>query len=224
VLKKNISKERNKKTLARSSGQRKSCDRILIVTEGTKTEPNYFNDMRKDYKLPTASVCICPSSSGTAPRNVVEYAEQLFLKGNQHKGLAARAFEQVYAVFDRDNHDTYAEAIKKAKNLNKKHANDIKQQVKFAAIPSNPCFELWLLLHFMDVSSPLTSTEVMKQIKKQIPGYDKSRGDIFQLIASQLDQACKRADRLIESNSADNGQYPYTYVHNLVKVLLELKK
>lgn len=221
---KNISKERSRKTLARSYGQRKSCDRILIVTEGTKTEPNYFNDMRKDYKLPTTNVCICHSSSGTAPRNVIEYAEQLFLKGNQHKGLAARAFEQVYAVFDRDNHDTYAEAIEKAKNLDKKHSNDIKQQVKFAAIPSNPCFELWLLIHFVDISALLTSSEVMKQVKKHIPEYDKSGEGIFQLIAPHLDQACKRADRLIQSNSVDNDQYPYTYVHNLVKLLIELKK
>jgi hypothetical protein len=43
----NQPKERQKRQLARKIGNRSSYDRILIVSEGGKTEPNYFREIRK---------------------------------------------------------------------------------------------------------------------------------------------------------------------------------
>ena len=38
----NSPRERQRKQLERKLGRRASYDRILIVSEGSKTEPNYF--------------------------------------------------------------------------------------------------------------------------------------------------------------------------------------
>ena len=81
-------------------------DRVLIVCEGAKTEPNYFQDLRKRARIPTAVIKIMPSALGTQPLQVVEFAIAEFNR--------TRAYDRVYAVFDRDTHPTYANAIGKA--------------------------------------------------------------------------------------------------------------
>lgn len=40
-----------KRKLEREDAQRKSYDRVLIVCEGKKTEPQYFKDIRQFYQL-----------------------------------------------------------------------------------------------------------------------------------------------------------------------------
>ncbi len=122
----NSPKERQQKQLARKQGRRASYDRILIVSEGSKTEPNYFSEIRAAYRLHTANVEVQPSQLGTAPLQVVQYAKELFEHGDRHKGIQRRAFEQVYAVFDRDDHDSYAEALRLAGSLDRKLKNDAK--------------------------------------------------------------------------------------------------
>jgi hypothetical protein len=107
----NSPKERQRQQLERKLGRRASYDRILIVSEGSKTEPNYFNEIRQAYRLHTANVEVRPSQIGTAPVQVVQYAKELFESGDRHKSIQQRAFEQVYAVFDRDDHASYFDAL-----------------------------------------------------------------------------------------------------------------
>jgi putative transposase len=68
----NSPQERQQKQLARKQGRRASYDRILIVSEGSKTEPNYFREIRAAYRLHTANVEVRPSELGTAPIQVVQ--------------------------------------------------------------------------------------------------------------------------------------------------------
>ncbi len=81
----NSPKERQLKQLERKRGRRASYDRILIVSEGSKTEPNYFNEIRAKYRLHTANVEVRPSDLGTAPIQVVQYAQVLFEHGDRYK-------------------------------------------------------------------------------------------------------------------------------------------
>ena len=74
----NSPKERQQKQLERKQGRRASYDRILIVSEGSKTEPNYFLEIRATHRLHTANVEVQPSELGTAPIQVVQYAKELF--------------------------------------------------------------------------------------------------------------------------------------------------
>ena len=57
----NSPKERQQKQLERKQGRRASYDRILIVSEGSKTEPNYFREIRSAYRSHTAHAEVRPS-------------------------------------------------------------------------------------------------------------------------------------------------------------------
>lgn len=132
----NAPKDRQRQHLERKQqGRRARCDRILIVSEGSKTEPLYFDEIRVACRLPAANIAIVPGALGTEPLQVVEYAHALFENGDPHKGIEPRAFEQVYAVFDRDEHKTYFNALRRAESLDGKLRNDDKRPAAFKAVP-----------------------------------------------------------------------------------------
>lgn len=219
----NSPRERQRLQLERKQARRASYDRILIVSEGSKTEPLYFSEIRAAYRLHTANVVVWPSAHGTAPIQVVQYAKELFEKGDRRKSIQPRAFEQVYAVFDRDEHRTYFDALKLAESLDRKLRNDVRQVVTFRAIPSVPSFELWLLLHFEDIHAPLHRDEVMRRLKRYIPGYDKGNGGVFAITRERLDVATQRAESLVGKSTAYDDPEPYTGIVDLVKLLITLR-
>jgi len=106
---------------------------VLIVCEGAKTEPNYFNEIRVLERLSSAHVKIIPSALGTDPLSVVNSSIEEFEK--------IHAFDKVFVVFDRDDHLNYDNAIAKAEATDGKLKNDEKQAVPFEAIASVPSFE-----------------------------------------------------------------------------------
>jgi len=220
----NSPKERQQKQLERKQGQRASYDRILVVTEGSKTEPNYFREIRAAYRLHTANVGVQPSDLGTAPIQVVQYAQQLFESGDRHRNIQRRAFEKVYAVFDRDNHDSYFDALRLAESLDGKLRNDAKQPVIFQAVASVPSFELWLwlLLHYEDIQAPLHRNEVMYRLKQHIPDYEKGTDKAFATTSEHLAIATQRAERLAARFTADTVPEPFTAIAGLVALLTTL--
>ncbi len=220
----NQPKFRQATELARRAGQRAGYDRILIVSEGSKTEPLYLGEIRAEYRLNTANVQVQPSQFGTTPLQVVEYAEHLFVEGNKTKNIERRAFEKVYAVFDRDDHTTYHDALKKADALDRKQLrNDLRRPVQFAAIASVPCFELWLLLHFENALHPLHRTEVYQRMRHYVPGYDKGQVGHYKQTNKHLTVAMQRARDLTQRTTAHNGAELYTDLHHLVSLLTTLK-
>lgn len=219
----NSPKERQKKQLERKQGRRASYDRILIVSEGSKTEPNYFREIRAAYRLHTANVEVRSSELGTAPIQVVQYAQTLFEDGDRHRNVQRRAFEKVYAVFDRDDHDSYHDALALASSLDGKLKNDAKQFIRFQAIASVPSFELWLLLHFEDIQAPLYRDEVMRRLKIHIPAYSKGLGNAFAITGTHLDVATHRAEQLAARFTAHTDPEPFTAIVELVKLLITLR-
>jgi hypothetical protein len=222
----NPPKERQRKQLERKQNLRASYDRILIVSEGSKTEPLYFKEICTANRLQTANIEVQPSQLGTAPIQVVEYARALFKNGDKHKGIQPRAFEQVYAVFDRDDHDSYFDALKKAESLDGKLRNDNKQAVKFTAIASIPCFELWLLLHYEDIRHWLHRDQIVQRLKQpqNFPGYEKGSKLAFSTTRHTLDTAIQRARRLAEQSNPFIDTEPYTAIVELVELLTNLRK
>lgn len=220
----NSPKVRQKRQLERKLARRASYDRILIVSEGSKTEPNYFKEIRSDYRLHTANIEVRSSELGTAPIQVVRYAKELFENGDRHKRIQARAFEQVYAVFDRDDHDSYFDALTLADSLDKKLKNDNKRLIKFSAIASVPCFELWLLLHFEDVSAPVHRKEVLSRLKMYIPNYVKGATRSYFLTKDRLPFAVRRSQILISKFNARTAPEPYTGIVDLVTLLTNMRQ
>jgi hypothetical protein len=219
----NSPKERQQKQLERKQDRRASYDRILIISEGSKTEPNYFREIRAAYRLHTANVEVHPSELGTAPIQVVQYAQALFENGDRHKNIQRRAFEKVFAVFDRDDHASYHDALSLAASLNGKLKNDAKQSIVFEAIASVPCFELWLLLHFEDIQTPLHRDEVIRRLKRHIPDYEKGTKNSFSITNEHLTVAIQRAERLATRFTAHTDPEPFTTIDALVKLMTSLR-
>ncbi|MFA6413057.1 MAG: RloB family protein [Syntrophales bacterium] len=105
-------------------------DRILIVCEGKKTEPNYFRNFPVNIDLVNLDV----EGTGANTTSLVQYAIDL-KKDAMDRG---KTYNQTWCVFDRDSFPAgnFNNAFKLAKN----------NYIKIAY--SNQCFELWYLLHY----------------------------------------------------------------------------
>lgn len=91
-------------------------------------------------------------------------------------------------------------------------------------MPSNPCFELWLVLHYKDVSNLPHRDELFEYLKQKWNGYDKGAKGLFAKTKELLPEACKRAKNLNESSSPRSETQGYTAVVTLVERLLSLHK
>jgi hypothetical protein len=209
--------------IRRKKAKRGPYERVLIVCEGEKTEPNYFNELRTYYRLQTANVMVRYSQLGTSPIQVAQYAEQLFKEGDTHHKLAAREFERVYVLFDRDDHESYNEALDYCAQLSQRLKNTERETVPFIAVPSVPCFELWLLLHYEDVLAPLHRDEVCERLKTHLPDYEKGLKGIWKRTAAGRFDAQRRALDLMQRHSSADGVLPCTAVVELVDYLSQLK-
>ncbi|MDK1494243.1 RloB family protein [Sinorhizobium sp. 7-81] len=208
--------ERTEARLARRQGHKRSYDRMLIVCEGEKTEVNYFEAIRREKRIPNADIEIVPSDYGTSPLNIVEYAIDHFKK--------SKAFDRVYAVFDRDDHDSYHNALAKAEATDKKLKNDEGTATPFMAVPSVPNFELWVLLHFRDVLAPIHRNEVYAALRKlaHYPTYAKNSKTVYQDTKGRLPEASGRGVILRGRFDKHDGNDPYTDADVLTAELLKI--
>ena len=210
--------------LLRRKAQRQPAERLLIVCEGSRTEPLYLGEIRQQLRLPSANVQVQPAAYGTEPLRIVEYAERLFTEGQRALGIHARSFDRIVVVFDRDEHHTYHAALQRVAALNGRLENDERVKVPFEAVVSVPCFELWLLLHFEDVCAPLHRDEATVRLSRYLAGYAKGQGSHWAVTRDRLDVATARANALLAAgHMAEDGTQPYTNMHELAYRLLHLK-
>lgn len=209
------SRARNSKDLRRKGPKRLPYLRLLIVCEGAKTEVNYFEAIRQETRISSADIRIIHSPIGTEPQQIVEGAVKEFNK--------TKAYERVYAVFDRDDHRTYANAIAMADARNGKLKNNEKRPISFEAVVSVPNFELWLLLHFADIQAYMHRDEVIRKLMRHINNYEKGMTEIYAATADNLRTATDRASLLKQRFSRLPGNDAYTDVHELVAMLRDIK-
>ena len=208
-------KERKAELLRRRRAIKEPYDVILIVCEGEKTEPNYFSELKKAFRLSNANVRIC--GRGADPLSVVDFTIETFRREPE--------FDRVYCVFDRDRHTRYDEALDKVRRTR------LGKGSKIFAIPSIPCFEFWLLLHFIYTTRPFDAppgdsicSRVIEELKKYLPAYQKGDQDIFNKIHDSLDNAIANAYRVEQFHQTSATDNPSTLVHSLVEYLRDLKK
>ena len=207
-------KERKAELLRRRRATKAPYDVILIVCEGAKTEPNYFTELKKAFRLSNANVRIC--GRGSDPLNVVDFAIETFRREQE--------FDRVYCVFDRDRHTTYNAALDKVRRTR------LGKGSKIFAIPSVPCFEFWLLLHFTCTTRPFDApagdsicSKVIEGLKKHLFLYQKGQHDVFYKIQDKLDKAITNARRVEQFHKTSGTVNPSTLVHSLVEYLRDLK-
>ena len=210
-------RRRRPRSLARRKPKREPYAKVLIVCEGAKTEPNYFNGLKDHYELNSANVEITGEGS-SSPAGIVEYAKQRYRKEQK----AGDSFDKVYCVFDQDRHETYKQALQAIA--------DARPKAIFHAITSVPCFEYWLLLHFEyttklyyggKTNSPCR--QVLDDLKKHIPRYEKGARNLFDELRERLEYAKTNAPRSLDAARRTGTDNPSTKVHELVDFLQKIK-
>lgn len=203
--------------LKRRKAKRSPYDKVLIVCEGEKTEPNYFNELILFYKLPTANVEV-DGTCGSSPKSVYERAIELW----EAEDKRGDPYDRVYCVFDKDTHETYDETVKKISEHNP-------EDVFYTAV-SVPCFEYWLLLHFKYTTRPYAATgklsvggEVLKELKEVMPDYEKGSNNIFLSLTRQIDFAKENAARALKYAKENHTDNPSTSIYDLIDYLQNLK-
>jgi RloB-like protein len=185
-----------------------------VACEGEKTEPIYFEDIRRMKRISSAHVRILHSGYGTEPRQVVDFAVDKFRE--------SKSFEWVFAVFDRDDHRTYMDALAQARRLDRAMKNDDGKLVRFLAVPSVPCFELWLLLHFANQQAYSDRFQIFARVRTHIPDYAKGMTGVYALTEPHLEHAVKRAEWLRKHFNPFSGVDAYTDVDTVVTLLHSL--
>ncbi len=193
--------------------------RVLIVCEGEKTEPQYFLELVKDLQLQAIDVQIV-SDCGSAPISVVNAALSKLKKDPDYDAL--------FCVFDRDTHLTYEAAC--AKILAHRNKLPYKKFDHFLAVTSEPCFELWFMLHYKICGKPYGGPTPAKKLiadLKQIEDlkdYSKNNNKIYSLISSKTKQAIDNAIKTNKNSLASHTTNPHTFVHTLVQYLFDQQK
>ncbi len=182
---------------------------FLIVCEGEKTEPNYFEAFRDD--LPKGTVNVEIHGEGMNTLSLVNRAREI----RENMERKERTVDKVWVVFDRDSFrpDDFDNAISKAESLG------------YGAAWSNEAFELWYLLHFELRTTSMMRTDFQQKLTRHLKrAYQKNASDMYSTLKDRTDQACANAQRLVELNEgiAPHNANPCTHVHELVAELRAL--
>ncbi len=186
---------------------------FLIVTEGEKTEPNYFKVLRDRLQINAAEVEIV-HPAGTDPITLTKKAIELREARRKlaKKGFAI-AYDEVWVAFDLEKpHDERRRLAEQAMGM--------KQAAEIRFAISDPCFEFWLLLHGEYTTSPFVDCDsVVKRLEKHWPAYSKGQPP-SQPFLGKLPVAMTNAQRCREHHRSNEGDgNPSTKVDVLVKNL-----
>lgn len=206
----NLFRQRNKRGIRRSlrrQSKQPTRPKILIVCEGEKTEPNYFNGLRNELRLSSAKVEITGKSASN-PMGVVSFAKDRC--GEEER--SGFPFDRVFCVFDRNNHGDYDKALREVEKT--KRPEEV-----FHATVSVPAFEYYLLLHYEYTTTPCTSAQVLSRLKKHIRGYKKGNKDILQITRNKLETAKDNARKSLTAARKSGSDNPITRAHELVEFM-----
>ena len=132
-----------RKSFTRKRGVR-YASLFVIACEGANTEPKYFKDFRQAYfieKHPGIHVEVLAKEddSLSAPQQVLDLADRF------KKTYQLKPSDKLWVVIDRDKQSWEEQTMEAI-------AKQCHQKEILLAV-SNPCFELWLLLHHKSIES-----------------------------------------------------------------------
>lgn len=190
--------------------KRKRIPIIYLILEGEQTEKKYFDHFRRRYC--NVQVITMPSDFKAADD----------LTGKVRRTLGDSSYypaegDAIWCVFDcDDNTDAMLSRAEKT-------ASEEGYSIAF----SNPCFELWYLLHFTDRVTPIEQSADAVELldhKDRIPGYSKNT-DYYEKLLPHRGKAIARAERLLGRLGQDHvkllsrASNPATNISDLVQYL-----
>lgn len=203
--------EKSNSKLKRTENIYKILQNILIVCEGSRTEPNYFKMFPVNKKI----VSIDIRGTGYNTISLVNKAIELKDKADKIK----QSYNQVWCVFDKDSFpdNNFNNAINKA----------LDHKIKVAY--SNEAFELWYLLHFDYHNSAISRSQYYPLLSENIclltngkkTKYKKNDTKIYELLLDKQPTAINNAKKLnaLYTDKRYSKHNPRTTVHLLVEEL-----
>ncbi len=195
----------------RRKNTRKPERKVIIVCEGAKTEKKYFNGL----KTWNSGVDIVPvHGKCTDPKSIVKFAED---RMKRKWSFDLKEGDGVWCVFDVDENTDQI--------LKDTHERAKTKKIEIAL--SNPCFELWFLLHYKRVLSQISREDASTELKTFIEGYEKNKS-INHLLKGNLSTAIDNARGLNRKHEGDNislicrESNPSTQVFKLVEFIQQL--
>lgn len=192
-----MSKRRGNTSLTRKVGSREPKKRVVVVCEGSKTEPDYLTQLTRKARNALVELVI-EDAPETTPKQLVERACGL-LKDSQRDARRTRDVnakaDEVWCAFDVDEHPLLREAVVQAT------ANGVKLAI------SNPSVELWFLLHHEDVSAYLHRVDARRRLQLHVSEYEKGSFELDPFLG-RFDTARSRAERLGHKHVGDATPFP----------------
>jgi len=176
-------------------------DRVfLVATEDTHAPAQYFEALA----FRRVKVFILPTEDGrSAPGHVLDRLRMAFESAKERKEIQAN--DEFWLLLDTDhwikgtNLPGLLEALRQA------------QKAGFRFAMSNPCFELWLLLHHEEIV-PGTSfgkcDEVGARLREVLNGYNKSNVKSENFPREFIAHAIQRARSLEATPDSPGGYWP----------------
>ena len=209
----------------------------LILSEGAKTEPNYFKGLVAHLnKESGGSIKIKAEGLGKNTKSLVNSVEKYFeYRDMLHNKIRIPYYKTVF-VFDKDSFgaNNFNGAISKADN----YPDSI-------VAWSNESFELWLCLHFENINTAQSRywyNDKLMEILRKKAVFDKNQSwdkngkndpEIFQKILQAggcYKRAIKYSKMRVEEHSANKNIHspakanPVTMVYRSVEALIEESK
>ncbi len=195
--------------LRRKLPRREPRRQFVLYCEGKNTEPDYFAALKEVYVDALIDIRTVPAVG--VPSTIAERASKHLNSGRRKKKNSFEENDEVWAVFDRDEHP---------------HVNDAVQKCKGNGVGvalSNPCFEVWLILHIAPYDKPDDRHKAQHYLKKCCKDYDlKARKTAnFKEFMPQIEEAEKRAERLLRKRNEEGMPYgvPSTTVFQLTRAI-----
>jgi hypothetical protein len=186
---------------------------ILIVCEGARTERQYFEKFALHHQ--NARIKVRVSNKTGVPLTLVRAAKE---HKDESEDAARRqrdqnlAFDSVWCVFDIDEHPHIHEAREMA----------VSNGIDLAI--SNPCFELWLVLHHRESPGMTHRQDMQALLRNFIADYDKHVD--FNRYTTGYPDAVARARRLdtLALQVGEPGRNPTSNVYRLTELILKGKE
>jgi hypothetical protein len=167
---------------------------LLLFVEGEVTEEVYLKDWHRRFR---GSVNVEIHEFHGTPMALVERAVAAkAAEAKQATRGRGRAHDEVWCVFDIDEHPLVPEARELAA------AEGIRLAI------SNPCIELWFLLHFDDQSAYIERHDAQRAAAEHLHCDKKLTREALDALAKNFEEAKKRAVGLEEKHRLDATPAP----------------
>lgn len=175
--------------------------RVLLVCGARKTESAYLKGLRE--WLDADSIDVKIQEHSRAPDQVVEFARDR---------CGYQDFDATWCIVDVDEYEVNGRKLTAA--------SVIARRAGIELAVSNPCFEYWLLLHFVETGAPFPDCNaVAARLRRQLGSYDKAKLR-FRDFADGVKAAVRHAKRR-DPSGQDFTVNPSSGVWVLIERLLE---